>query len=250
MPRPSQGYGVPGKSETNSKLQIFQADSAALGGSQSQLAIVRKRSPHPTLSLRERRTATAAGEGNVGHYRGFAFRAYLIRACLEFPWHDVAWRRRRDSDFRISARTFWSVAMVKTNCRGMSARSIGAQPKGNGFGSGEAILSIKKIGRAPHPNGNPERPRSDHDHGQHNRDFPLYRYWFARGECEFAEWISHVRGRAGSSGGTHCLRAQRRQECNQHRQRPDGTKFSEMASHNIHHVWPAVSSIAAGPVDV
>src|SRR6267378_1901726 len=28
----------------------------------------KKGSPYPTLSLRERRTATAAGEGNLGHY--------------------------------------------------------------------------------------------------------------------------------------------------------------------------------------
>lgn len=132
----------------------------------------------------------------------------------------------------------------------MSSRSIAAQPKGSGPGSGEAILSIKKIRRAPDPNRNPERPGSDHDHGQHDRNFPLHRYWFARGEREFPERISRVRGRAGSRGGTRYLRGKRRRECNQHRQRADGIELSEMASHNIYRVCPTLSSIAAAPIEV
>ena len=47
------------------------------------------------LSRGERRTPKAfgAGEGNFGHYRGFEFRAWLIRACLGF----------RNSDFEFQS---------------------------------------------------------------------------------------------------------------------------------------------------
>jgi len=172
--------------------------------------------------------------------RRFEFRAWLIRGCFGVS----------RIGFRVSARIFRSGTIAKTNRGGMSARSIGAEPKGGRAGSREAILSIKKIRRAPNPHRHPERARSDHDHGKRDRNFPLHRHWFARGGREVPEWISRARRRAWNRGGTWDLRAKRRRECNQYRKCADGRESLEMASHRIDHVCPAASSIVVAPVAV
>ena len=68
-----------------------------LAPSQIQFALVRKRNPHPTLSLRERRTATAAGEGNLRPLTAMLAASLLkaMRAVRRREWSDRKSRHGR-----------------------------------------------------------------------------------------------------------------------------------------------------------
>jgi hypothetical protein len=86
------------ESRNSKKEQINQARNSAL--SQIQLAIVMK-GTLTILSLRERRTATAAGEGNLGHYQKFKTRQLSLETFGSFEFVRIS--TSGISDFQLKA---------------------------------------------------------------------------------------------------------------------------------------------------